>query len=201
VWRMYGTLSLCRRRGCQDETGRGAFFAVSDSVPVVEQARISPEHLNALRKVHERLHGSQVTWLVCAGMSLLLQGVPVSAHDIDLETDAAGAYEIERLFAEYVTRRVNFSSTDRIRSHFGALCIDGIKVEIIGDIEIRAEDGTWERSPDLQKHRRFVAVEGMQIPVLSLEYECEAYRKLGRPEKAELVCKWLEKGQPDGSAQ
>jgi hypothetical protein len=174
---------------------------VSDSVPVVEQARIGPEHLRALRKVHERLHRSEVNWVVCAGMSLALQGVPVSVHDIDLETDAAGAYEIEGLFAEYVNRRVIFSSTDRIRSHFGALCIDGIKVEIIGDIETRAEDGSWERPPDLQKHRRFVAVEGMQIPVLSLEYECEAYRKLGRHERAEVVRQWLEKRQQDGDAQ
>jgi hypothetical protein len=163
--------------------------------PVAEKARIGPRQLSVLRKVHERLHHSQINWVVCASMSLALQGVPVSVHDIDLETDAAGAYDIENLFAEYVTRRVTFSSTDRVRSHFGALCIDGITVEIIGDMEKRAADGGWEPAPNLRQYKRFVAVDDMQIPVLSLQYEREAYRKLGRPEKAALVQQWLNRTQ------
>jgi hypothetical protein len=31
----------------------------------------------------------------------------------------------------------------------------------------------------------------MRLPVLSLEYEEEAYRKLGRLEKADAIRKWL----------
>jgi hypothetical protein len=92
---------------------------------------------------------------------------------------------------------VTFSSADRVRSHFGALCIDGIIVEIIGDIEKRTEDGCWEPAPDLQQHKLLVAVEDMQIPVISLDYECEAYHKLGRPERAALVQEWLEKRRRD----
>jgi hypothetical protein len=169
--------------------------------PVVEQAGISPRHLHVLRKICERLHCSKVNWVVCAGMSLALQGVPVLVHDIDLETGETGAHEMERLFAEYVTRRVAFSSTDRVRSHFGAMCIDGITVEIIDEMEKRAADGSWEPAPDLRQHKRFVTVEGLEIPVLSLEYECEAYHKLGRHEKAEPVRKWLGKRQRQCEAQ
>jgi hypothetical protein len=174
---------------------------MSESVPVVEQARISPQHLRALRKVYERLHASGLNWVVCAGMNLALQGVPVSVHDIDLETDAAGAYEIERLFAECVASPVVFSSTDRIRSHFGALSIEGIIVEIIGDMEILSEDGRWERTAPLPQQQLLVQVGDTQIPVLSLEYECEAYHKLGRHEKAELVRKWLDQRQQHQEVQ
>jgi len=163
-------------------------------------APISPQHLSALRKVYQRLHGnvapsvepSELNWVVCAGMSLALQGMPVAVHDIDLETDAAGAYEIERLFADCLAKPVTFSSKDKVRSHFGALCIDGITVEIIGDMETLTEDGRWERTAPLPRHRLFVPVDDMQVPVLSLEYECEAYHRLGRHEKAELVRKWLD---------
>jgi hypothetical protein len=35
-------------------------------------------------------------------------------------------------------------------------------------------------------------INGMRIPVLELEYEAEAYLKLGRVEKAALPHKWLE---------
>lgn len=166
----------------------------------VGKPRISRRHLCALRKIYRLLHRSKINWVVCAGMGLALHGVPVEVHDIDLQTDAAGAYQIERLFAKYVTRRVTFSSTGTIRSHFGALCIEGITVEIIGDMQKRTEGGSWEPAPDLRQYKQFVAVEGMRIPVVCLEYECEAYRKLGRPEKAKLVREWLEQARFLGSS-
>jgi hypothetical protein len=65
-------------------------------------------------------------------------------HDIDLQTDVQGAYEIERRFSSQVSRNVGFSSTERIRSHFGSLLVEGLVVEIMGDIQKRREDGTWE---------------------------------------------------------
>lgn len=61
----------------------------------------------------------------------------------------------------------------------------------MGDIHKRPDDGTWERPPDLNRHRRLVEVEGMRVPVLSLEYERDAYSKMGRVEKAERLSKWL----------
>lgn len=166
---------------------------MSDGLSAVQKGYVAIGHLSALRKVYERLHDSGLNWAVCAGMSLVLQGVPLPVHDIDLRTTAVGAYEIESLFAEYVTRRVTFSSKDRVRSHFGALCLDGITVEIIGDIETRTEDGHWQTSPDPREHTVFVTVEDMQIPVLSLEYECAAYRRMGRHAKANVVQEWLDR--------
>jgi hypothetical protein len=61
----------------------------------------------------------------------------------------------------------------------------------MGDIRKRLEDGTWEDPVDLNKYKRFVETHGMKIPVLSLEYEYQAYLKLGRVEKAETLRKWL----------
>jgi hypothetical protein len=152
---------------------------------------LDPRYLAVLRKIHDRLRGSNVKWVITAGASLALQGLPVEVHDIDLQTDEAGAYEIERRFAESVTREVRFSAEETIRSHFGTLMIDGIEVEIMGDVQIRREDGGWADAPDLRSHKQFVQVDGMRIPVWSLEYEREAYRRLGRAEKVEMVRQWL----------
>ncbi len=143
---------------------------------------IDPFYLNVLRQIYTRLKDSYINWVVTGSLGFALQKVPVSPHDIDLQTDEAGAYEIERLFSEDVTRQVAFSSAENIRSHFGALMIDGIKVEIMGDISKQLEDGTWEEPVALERYKQFVEVEGMQIPVLSLEYEYQAYLKLDRIE-------------------
>ena len=148
-------------------------------------------YLNVLRQIYARLNDGGVNWVVTGSLGFALQGVPVEVHDIDIQTDEAGAYEIERRFSEFIIRKVAFSSADKIRSHFGALMIDGIKVEIMGDIQKRLEDGTWEAPVDLKHHKRIVEVEGMDVPVLSLAYEYQAYLKLGRIDKAEILRKWL----------
>ena len=154
---------------------------------------IDPTYLNILRQIYTRLKDSSINWAVTGSLGFALQNVPAATpHDIDLQTDEAGAYEIERLLSEHVTRNVAFSSVENIRSHFGALTIDGIKVEIIGDISKRLEDGTWEEPVDLERYKQFVQVEGMQVPVLSLEYEYQAYLKLGRLEKAQIMRKVLQ---------
>ena len=154
--------------------------------------KIDPTYLDALRKIYTRLKASDVNWVVTGSLGFALQKVPVTPHDIDLQTDEAGAYEIERLFSEHVIRKVAFSCVENIRSHFGALVIDGITVEIMGDISKRLEDGTWEEPVDLERYKQFVEIKGMQVPVLSLEYESQAYLKLGRIEKAQMLRKVLQ---------
>lgn len=152
---------------------------------------VDAEYLDVLRKIYKRLEGSGVNWVVTGSVGFALQGLPVEPHDIDIQADEAGAYEIEKLFSEFVTKKVSFSSAEKIRSHFGALQVDGVKVEIMGDIQKRNEDGSWDNPVDLHKYKHFVEIDGMTIPVLSLEYEHQAYMKLGRVEKAKMLKEWL----------
>ena len=153
---------------------------------------ISLRHLNVLRKLHARLNATGINWAVTGSLGFTLQGVPVEPHDIDIQSDAAGVYEIQQLFAEFVLRPVALSSKHNVRSHFGALLVDGIEVELMGDIQKPDSGGTWDAPTDLNRHKRFVEVEDMRIPVLSLEHEEQAYRKLGRVEKAEMLRLWLQ---------
>ncbi|MCD6524108.1 MAG: hypothetical protein J7K48_03820 [Thermococcus sp.] len=152
---------------------------------------ISQIHLQVLRKLYERLKDSNVNWVVTGSLGFALQGVPVEPHDIDIQTDKEGAYEIERLFSEFVVEPVKWKESERIRSHFGALVIEGVKVEIMGDIQKKAND-EWEPPVDINRYKRFVQIEGMRIPVLDLEYEYQAYLKLGRIEKAKMLKEFLE---------
>ncbi len=163
-----------------------------------DRGMIPPSHLDVLRTISARLGTGGVNWALTGSLGVALQGVPVEVHDIDLQTDEAGAYEIERLLVEYAHKKVALSCTDRIRSHFGALCIDGIQVEVMGDVQKRCADGSWENAPDLPRHKRVVRVGSMQVPVMSLEYERQAYRKLGRMEKAEILEEWLAGRQAGG---
>src|SRR5260221_1533117 len=140
---------------------------------------IDRAYLDVLRMLHARLSGAGIVWVVTGSLGFALQGVPVPPHDIDLQTDAGGAYAIARLFAEDAVRPVAFSSAAMIRSHFGALAIAGITVEIMGDIQKRLPDGHWDDPVDLERHRRVVGGAGRPLAVISPAHTSEGGSEMG----------------------
>lgn len=132
-----------------------------------------------------------VLWAVTGSTSFVLQGMSLEAHDIDIQTDEASAYELGNRLKKYEIEPVHFCGTEKIRSHFGRLKICGTDVEIMGEIQKRLPDGSWERKFSLPPLIRSVDFEGMRIPVLSLAHEAAAYRKLGRTERADEIERFL----------
>lgn len=155
--------------------------------------RVDESYLQVLHLIHNRVAGADLKWALTGSVAFALRGIDVSPPgDIDVQTDAAGAYEMERLLAAYSVRPVQFSEAKRMRSHFGALQIEGVTVEIMGDIQHRRPDGTWTEPVDLPAQRQWVEVNGMRLPVLSLSSEAEAYGRIGREETARQLRAWME---------
>ncbi len=152
---------------------------------------IPRQYLTALEIIHERLENSAAEWVVTGSLGMALQGMEIEVHDIDLQTDEAGAYEIEKRLSEYVTQPVRFVSSERIRSHFGMLEIEGVKAEIMGALQKWIDGEGWEEPVDVALNKRTVEVGGKNVPVLSLVYEYKAYLKLGRVDKAAAIKEWL----------
>ena len=154
---------------------------------------IEAQYLNVLRKIYLRLEHSQAIWVITGSLGIALQGMDVEIHDIDIQANKSDAYEIEKCFSEYQVNPVHYSISERIHSHIGMLEIDGIQFEIMGDIQKLLDDHTWEEPVKVEDYRCWIEINGISIPVLSLEYEYQAYLKLGRIEKAEMLRKWLQK--------
>lgn len=148
-----------------------------------------------LRKIYSLLKNSQIDWALTGSLGFVLHGIEVDVHDIDIQTDERGAYGIGRILARYELESVHFVCSERIRSHFGVFEMDGIRVEIMGALQKLGNAQTWEAPVDVNAHKCFIDVEGMQVPVLSIEYEYQAYLNMGRVEKAEILLKWLEGGR------
>ncbi len=153
---------------------------------------IEERHLRALSRLWRGLEDSDVRWMVTASLNLALHGLPVQVHDIDVLTDEAGAYEIERRFAQHSTQAVCLRTSECIRSHFGSLCLEGVTIEIMGDVETYDEVNGWRPTPGSAGNSEVILLQGMPIPVRTLEAEYAAYLQLGRAEKAELVRRWLQ---------
>ena len=146
-------------------------------------------YIEVVKVLCEKLTGLNINWALTGSTSFIIQGMSFMPNDIDIQTDKIGAYEIEKFFKKYVKRKVECSSTEKIRSHFGQLEISGIRVEIMGDIQ-KCVNGQWEEPVDINKHKKILKYQGMEVPVMDLKYESKAYEKMGRIEKAKLLKEW-----------
>lgn len=155
---------------------------------------IPPAQHAVLYRLTTALADLPFAWAVAGSTGMALQGVPLDVHDIDLQTSAAGAYAIGERLAAFAVTPVREKISPHIRSHLGAFVVDGLIVEVLGGVQKRI-DGVWEAPVDVDVHRRWVPLEGLTVPVLSLAYEEQAYRALGRIERADLLRDWLQ-GRP-----
>jgi hypothetical protein len=154
---------------------------------------IPAKFLPAVRTIHAALLETQVDWAVTGSLGMALQGMDLPINDIDIQTDEDGAYEVERRLAQYVVVPVLYKASERMRSRLGKLNVEGVQVEIIGGIQKRTQDGEWDQPVQVAQHRVWVEAEGLSIPVLSLEYEYEAYKIMGRDDKATRIRQWLDR--------
>ncbi len=154
---------------------------------------IPSAHRRALLCILQKLENFPHPWVVTGSCGLALQGMPLEVHDIDLQTCVAGAFEMERLLCGQQIIPVRLKLSEKIHSFFGALELEGIKVEIMGDIQRLLPDGSWQEPVDIPTQRIWVSFENQRVPVFSLAYELEAYRLLGRTQRAAEIEAWLKK--------
>jgi hypothetical protein len=146
-----------------------------------------PAHLSALRVLIACLSPTEVNWALTGSTAHAVQGVPVEPHDIDVQTDEAGAWKAAEALAAYCISPLRRVESQRMRSLLGSYAIEGIAVELMGAVQKRGADGSWGAPTDPVEHRRVVRLGDLTVPVLALDYEASAYAQLGRHEQAELL--------------
>ena len=144
-------------------------------------------HSKALRILVEKVPPDKILWVLTGSGGLRLQGVDVAVHDLDIQSDEPGIYELARRMARFTKRAPQLMEGERIRSHFGSLLVEGVLVELMGDIQHRKQDGSWDEPPELLSLKRWVPWKGQLIPVLDLRYEARAYSLLGRDDKVKAI--------------
>ena len=108
-------------------------------------------------------------------------GVPEPVKDLDLETDADGAYRFQDLFPDQVVEPVALRQSEIYRSHLGRFDFDGVAVDVMGDLYRREADG-WV--PTATATETVVDLDGTPVRVSWLEEETLAYIRRARLDRA-----------------
>jgi hypothetical protein len=126
-------------------------------------------------------------WVLTGSGSLRFQGVDIPVNDLDLQTDIENVYVIEKKLAEFMQVAVHPWESEHTFSLHGQAEINGVTVELLGDIKHRQPGGVWEPSAEILSSRIWISWRGHEVPVFPLEFEAQAYAKMGRVEKANLI--------------
>ena len=144
---------------------------------------VRPRWRAVLRALAHRLRSAGISFEVVGGAAVALHGVPIAVHDLDLSLSVDDVYRFQALYADQATQPAALSASDHYRSHFGRYEIDGVQVEVMGDLCWRAED-RWV--PVSTRIETTVELEGVTYRLPSLEEETLAYIRRNRLDRAAL---------------
>jgi hypothetical protein len=149
-------------------------------------------HYLALNTIIKKLKDHDVNWVLIGSANLALQGVDVEVHDIDLVTDQASGKKMAALLKEYITKPVEYSEKGPFRSYYGIMDVNGVKAEIIIELQHKLSTGKWSDKSRITE-KEMLEYKGLAIPVMPLKIEYDAYKLMGREEKARKIKEFLDK--------
>jgi hypothetical protein len=142
---------------------------------------LSRRHRLAVERLVDLLPLEEVNWALTGSVAHRLHGVNLECRDVDVQTDDGGAYDIAARLAEWVVEPVALRTSAQLQSHFGRIRFEdlGVDVDVMGSVRKLTAEGLWSAPTDPADHRILIPVGSRRVPVLSLEYEAEAYESLG----------------------
>lgn len=138
---------------------------------------------------------NEIDYVFVGSSGLAIRGMDFTPADIDIFIDEKEVSKINELLGEYVVMDLHFrdeinSKGERIRNIKGVFKIENCEVEIFTNSDIFIEN-KWKPVRTVKPKKVKVKFEGVEIWLNDLEFEYEAYKNLGRSEKAEKIKQFM----------
>lgn len=131
----------------------------------------------ALDIISKSLHS--VPYAIRGTASLVLQGLDMNVDDIDIVCSKDVALKINEILKEYLVVPVSYKESVKFKSYFGEFNIEGVKVEVMGDWQIKKPNGEWSSIYNGSEHT-LVTLGTATIPVTTVESELKMFSDMGR---------------------
>lgn len=136
-----------------------------------------------VKKVAERMNSSEVKWVIVGTTNHLLQGMSVKLKDIDIIISHNDLEKIKSIFSDF-KYEISNSDNEGQKMNF---TFEGFEVEISADYK----HSKYFKKRNEKENIKILDLDGVQIPVYTLESEIECYELGGRMEKANKIKEFL----------
>lgn len=149
-------------------------------------------HTLALKFLVDRFPPELFGWVLTGSANLRLQGVDVDVHDLDIQCNSENMRKIDQELKDYRLSPINLWETDRIRSLIAKFKIENVDIELIADLEIQDQSGSWQPLK-YSETKTWLDWQGIGLSVLPLEIEAAYYSERGRDERAKVISETIRK--------
>ena len=129
--------------------------------------------------------------MLAGSVSLALHGIDVRVGDIDVITDRPSAFRISNLLKEFQVRELEYSSSEVYRSYHAVFIINGVKVDVMGDLQERIGNDWVDLSWRIDSAER-IELWGKIFPISPLADQLRSYTGSEREEDREKAGKILD---------
>ena len=162
---------------------------LGSKVPQPEEiVMLSQPVLKAVIKLGEELKDAHAKWAVGGDAGEIMKGVNVHTDFIEILTTKEGTQEICARLGDYVTLPPSVDGKMLpvyIRSHYAELTLNGVKVKVYGDQQIKVAEWDWGDPLDYTPDE--VNVVGTRVPTVPLRLSSELDLGLGWLDRVELI--------------
>jgi hypothetical protein len=153
--------------------------------------KIPDKNISALKIIVDKLSNKNLHWVLVGSTALAIHGVNVKVNDIDILTNINSADKIAKQLKEYIQEPMHYRENSQFKSYHGMFKINGVQVELLADLEC-IYNNKWIKKKNLGivVYKDF---SNMIIPVLDLKEEYEAYKRMGKNEKANKILEVLQR--------
>jgi hypothetical protein len=177
------------------------------SIPQIESRIPKPEELVVLSKplldatirIGKDLLDCKNKWAIGGDVAEVISGVNVPPDHISILTTKEGCDEITRKLAKYqdtpphvVERELEREARIdlnlhkvRIKSYTARMNIDGSRLDVHGDLQIKVGDWEWGDALDFEPDHVYVV--GVKVPIVPLKMKSELYTSLGWTDRAAKI--------------
>jgi len=172
--------------------------------PLFESRIPKPEELVVLSKplldatitIGNALNDCTNTWALAGDVAEVISGVNVQADQIAIITNRKGCDEIAGKLARYQVEPPRIVEKElerdakvdlkpykiRIKSYACPFDVEGSRLNVHGDLQIKVGDWDWGDPLDVQPD--FIYVVGIKVPIVPLKMKSELYAGLGWTDRA-----------------
>lgn len=137
-----------------------------------------------------RLDGKGFDWYLVGSTALVVRGLPVTPHDLDLVVQGQDSPRLSDLFLDVLVEPVS-DSRGWIWDWFGR-CFLHARLEWVGDVNAKSEqEGVNDFGPTALARSETVYWRGYPIKVPPLDLQLTVSERRGLTERAELIRKAL----------
>lgn len=145
------------------------------------------QKIEVIKKIAKVLNDNHITWAVGASFLLYLKGKTVTFHDVDILVIEEDAEKLKALLSPMGTLAMANPNELYKTKHFLEFCIDEVEIDVMAGFVIVHDGKEWDCSLKPDQIVDYYDLDGIQIPLQSLELWKHYYTLMDRDEKVEMI--------------